>query len=82
MAHGKQEEQLSRQQAAERLSDLAYALTAGGWLKLDRDEKVAGPAIDQVVMTRASKATGDCVEIDLTLSWSTSSASGDRGDPG
>ena len=34
MAEFKQEERLSRQQAAERLIDIAYALTAGGPLEL------------------------------------------------
>jgi hypothetical protein len=82
ISHAKSKAQLSRQQAAERLSDVAYALTGGGRLMLDGEEEVVVPAVDRVVMTRTSKSIGDCVEIQLMLSWSTSSASGDRGDPG
>jgi amphi-Trp domain-containing protein len=77
----KRKEQLSRQQAAERLADIAYALTAGGRLKLDGDQEATVPAVDQVLMRCAGKSNGDRVEIELTLSWSTSSLSGDRGDP-
>ena len=81
ISHAKSKEQISRQQAAERLSDVAYALTVGGRLMLDGDEEVAVPAVDRVVMRRASKSIGDRVEIHLTLSWSMPSPSGDRGDP-
>ncbi len=71
MAHVKREEQISRQQAAERLTDVAYALTAGGRLKLDADEDVTVAVADQVILKRESKSSGDWVEIDLVLSWST-----------
>ena len=71
MAHIKRKEQISRQQAAERLTDVAYALTAGGRVKLDADEDVTVPVADQVILKRESKSNGDWVEIDLVLSWST-----------
>jgi amphi-Trp domain-containing protein len=71
MADVKRKEQISRQQAAERLTDVAYALTAGGRLKLDADEDVTVPVADQVILKRESKSNGDWVEIDLVLSWST-----------
>jgi amphi-Trp domain-containing protein len=71
MADVKRKEQISRQQAAERLTDVAYALTAGGRLKLDADEEVTVPVADQVILKRESKSNGDWVEIDLVLSWST-----------
>jgi hypothetical protein len=64
-------ERLSRQQAAERLTDLAYALIAGGSLPLNGGRRVALPAIDEVVFTRTTESTGDEVELRLELTWST-----------
>ena len=57
MNDSKQEngERLSRQQAAERLTDVAYALTIGG----------------EVVLKRNGSADGDRVALELELSWST-----------
>jgi amphi-Trp domain-containing protein len=71
----KRREHLSRQQAAESLTDIAYALTAGGRLKLDGGEEVTVPVADQVVLKRASRSEGDRVELELELSWSKPSAS-------
>jgi hypothetical protein len=62
-------ERLSRQQAAERLTDVAYALTIGGELELKGDRKV--PIADEVVLKRNGKADGDRVAVELELSWST-----------
>jgi amphi-Trp domain-containing protein len=67
----KDQEQLSRQQAAERLTDIAYTLITGGSLKLDDDQQVSAPVADQVMLRRESRSKGDCVELRLKLSWST-----------
>jgi amphi-Trp domain-containing protein len=67
----KDQEQLSRQQAAERLTDIAYTLITGGALELDDDEQVSAPVADQVMLRRESKSEGDRVELRLKLSWST-----------
>jgi hypothetical protein len=67
----KDQEQLSRQQAAECLTDIAYILITGGALKLDDDQQVSAPVADQVMLRRDSKAMGDRVELRLRLSWST-----------
>jgi hypothetical protein len=67
----KDQEQLSRQQAAERLTDIAYILIAGGALKLDDDQQVSAPVGDQVMLRRDSRSMGDRVELRLRLTWST-----------
>jgi hypothetical protein len=64
-------EQLSRRQAAERLTDIAYLLTAGGPLKLGDDHEVAAPVDDQVAVKVVSTYADGEVEFQLTLSWST-----------
>jgi amphi-Trp domain-containing protein len=67
----KHEERVSRQQAAERLVDIAYALTSGGTLALraageQRTVRVA----DEVLLKRQSKTDGDRVEVEVQLTWS------------
>ena len=71
MNESKQEngERLSRQQAAEHLTDVAYALMTGGELELNGDRKV--PIADEVVLKRNGSANGDRVALELELSWST-----------
>jgi amphi-Trp domain-containing protein len=69
----KGEERLSRQQAAECLIDLAYALTTGGPLKLDGDQQVT--VADEVVLKREGNLNDDRVQLEIELSWSTRSAS-------
>jgi amphi-Trp domain-containing protein len=69
----KGEERLSRQQAAERLIDLAYALVTGGPLKLEGDQHVT--VADEVVLKRDGTSKGDRVLLEIELSWSTRSAS-------
>lgn len=64
-------ERLSRQQAAERLTDVAYILMTGGELKLSGDRRLTVPIADEVVLKQKSKANGDRVELELELSWST-----------
>ena len=69
----KEHEQLSRRQAAERLIDIAYALTTGGRMKLDGDGEVELPAVDRITLTRASRSRGGRVELGIELSWKESS---------
>ena len=64
-------ERVPRQKAAERLIDLAYALTVGGPLELSVDgERVSVPLADDVLVERDLKAGADHVELELSLSWS------------
>jgi len=65
------QEHISRQQAAERLVDIAYALTAGATLELRTDgEHVNVPVADDVVLERTSTTDGERVDVHITLSWS------------
>jgi amphi-Trp domain-containing protein len=66
----KHEERVSRRQAAERLADIAYALTAGETLELRADgERLRVRVADDVVLRRRDKATGDHVSVEVELSW-------------
>jgi amphi-Trp domain-containing protein len=68
----KDEERVSREQAADLLADVAYALTAGVPLYLTVDgERVSIPIADELRLERDVKANGDRVELELALSWST-----------
>jgi amphi-Trp domain-containing protein len=65
------EERVSRQQAAERLVDIAYALTGGATLELrTHGEHVNVPVADEVVLRRASTTDGERVDVHIQLSWS------------
>jgi amphi-Trp domain-containing protein len=67
----KHEERVSRQQAAERLADIAYALVAGGTLELrTKGEEVKVGVADEVLLKRESRTNGDRVEVEVELSWS------------
>ena len=71
MSEFNHEEQVSRRQAAERLADIAYALTAGGTLELRTEgEQVKVPVADEVLMRRESRSNGERVEVEVVLSWS------------
>lgn len=62
---------VSPQQAAERLTDIAYALVAGGPLELTVDhERVTVPLGDEVRMQRDLKSDGDRHQLELQLYWS------------
>lgn len=61
---------LSRQEAAERLIDVAYALAAGGKLRLDDDQEVDLPFAGQVTLERQSTSGGGHTELAIKLSWS------------
>lgn len=60
---------LSRQKAAERLTDIAYALTTGGRLKLGDEEEFSIPAADHVALKCATRSKDGRVELDIELSW-------------
>ena len=67
----KDEERVSRQQAADRLADVAYALTSGVPLELTvNGERVSIPIADELRLERDIKAKGDRVELEFELSWS------------
>lgn len=67
----KEEERLSRQQAAERLIDIAYALTAGGPLELSAaGRRVTVPVANELHLERELKSKGEHVALELELSWS------------
>ena len=71
MTEFKHDERLSRQQAAERLIDIAYALTAGGPLELSAaGRRVTIPVDQELRLERWLRSNGDRVELELELSWS------------
>ena len=73
------EEHLSRQLAAERLVDIAYALTGGATLELRaHGEHVNVPIADEVVLKRTSTTEGERVDVHIQLSWSNARAPGPR----
>jgi amphi-Trp domain-containing protein len=67
----RQDERLSRQQAAERLIDIAYALTAGGPLELiSAGRRITVPVEQELRLERWLRSNGDRIELELELSWS------------
>jgi amphi-Trp domain-containing protein len=73
----KEEEQLSRQEAAERLIDIAYALTAGGPLELRAaGRRISVPVAGELRLERELKSNGDQIELELELTWSAPDRSG------
>ena len=71
----KQEERLSRQQAAERLIDIAYALTSGGPLELNMaGRRIKVPVGNELQLGRELKSKGDRVELEVELTWSSREA--------
>ena len=68
----KEAERVSRQQAAERLVDIAYALTAGGPLELSgAGRRVTVAVANELGLERELKSNGDQVQLGFELSWST-----------
>jgi amphi-Trp domain-containing protein len=63
------ENRLSRQKAAERLTDIAYAVTTGGRLSLGGAEEVTIPAADHVALEWGARSEGGRVELVIELSW-------------
>jgi hypothetical protein len=71
MSEFRLEEHVPRQRAAERLADIAYALTAGGTLELRIEgERISVPIADDVLLVRTSTSDGDRVDVAVGLSWS------------
>jgi amphi-Trp domain-containing protein len=67
----KASESVSRRRAAERLTDIAYALTAGDALSFRADgETLSVPVADEVRLKFETKSEGEHVEFELELSWS------------
>ena len=70
MSDFKQQERLSRQRAAERLIDIAYALTAGGPLELSAGgRRITVPVGNELLVEHELKSTGERVTLELELSW-------------
>jgi amphi-Trp domain-containing protein len=66
----KHEERVSRRQAAERLADIAFALTAGETLELRAGgERLKLRVTDDLLLRRRGNATGDHVSVELELRW-------------
>ena len=67
-------QRLSRQQAAERLTDVAYALMTGGLVRRDGDHQITVPVADEVTLKRSTRTDDERVELELELSWPTTPA--------
>jgi len=69
------QERLSRNQAAERLIDIAYTLTAGQPLALSAGGRQMTVALaGELRLTRKLKSTGGHAVLELTLTWSAPAA--------
>ena len=72
MDHCSDEERLSRREAAERLTDIAYGLTSGGPIELKIDGRsLKLPVGDDLVLKRESTSNEGRTRLELELSWST-----------
>jgi amphi-Trp domain-containing protein len=68
-------ERVSRERAAERLADIAYALAGGDTLELRHEgEQVKVPVADEVLLIHAGASNGDRVEVAIQLSWSSAAS--------
>ena len=66
----KEAERVSRQQAAERLIDIAYALTGGGPLELTAaGRRISVPVAGELLLERELKSKGGEVELEVELTW-------------
>jgi hypothetical protein len=75
-------DRVSPQQAAERLTDIAYSLIAGGPLELTVDrERLTVPLGRDLHMQRDLHADGERVELDVRLTWSAAGPDGHGGTP-
>jgi amphi-Trp domain-containing protein len=73
--HKEDEQRLSRQEVAERLIDIAYALTAGGPLELGAaGRRVTVPVANELHLERELKSHGERFALELELSWSAEEA--------
>jgi amphi-Trp domain-containing protein len=72
MDHYSDEERLSRREAAERLTDIAYGLTSGGPIELRIDgHSLKLPVGDDLVLKRESASNEGRTRLELELRWST-----------
>jgi amphi-Trp domain-containing protein len=63
-------DRVTRQQAAEQLMDIAYALAAGAPLEFRLDgRRVSIPLAEEMLLERASQSDGRRIELELELSW-------------
>jgi amphi-Trp domain-containing protein len=66
------EERLSRREAAERLTDIAYGLTSDGPIEMRIEgHTVRLPVGDELVLKRTSMSNEGRTRLELELSWST-----------
>lgn len=66
------EERLSRREAAERLTDIAYGLTSGGPIELRIEgHSLKLPVGDDLVLKRESTSNEGRTRLQLELNWST-----------
>ena len=64
-------ERVSSNRAAERLVDLAYALTMGGPMELHvAGERVSVPVARELILESASESKGTEIRLALALTWS------------
>jgi hypothetical protein len=71
MADFEYAEHVTRVEAAQRLVDIAYALTGGDALELRHaGSHVTVPVADDVVLVRRTTSTGDEIEVDVLVTWS------------
>jgi amphi-Trp domain-containing protein len=69
------EEHLSRREAAERLTDIAYGLTSGGPIELTiKGRSVKLPVGENLVLKCESGSNQGRARLELELSWSTAVA--------
>ena len=62
-------EHLSRQQVAERLTDIAYALTVGSKVRIGNDQEVDLAVAGRVTLVRDSTSQDGRTELGIRLSW-------------
>jgi hypothetical protein len=75
MADFEHEEHVTRVEAAQRLVDIAYALTGGDTLELRHQRsRITVPVSDDVVLVRRTTSTGDEIEVDVLVTWSAPAA--------
>lgn len=70
-----QRERVSRQRAAERLVDIAYALAGSAPYELRLDgQRMRVPIADHVLLEWKSRSADNRLEFELELTWSASNA--------
>ena len=75
MADFEHEEQVTRVEAAQRLVDIAYALTGGDTFELRHEgAHITVPVSDDVVLVHRTTSTGDEIEVDVLVTWSAPAA--------